>query len=265
MIEPQKTSHWPTWPLPILRQVTMTGKSPCGYLPGHIANFRAFDAEDPHHGMGLTGEGYQHLMDAGFRRSGTIVYQPICAGCRSCIPIRVPVDCFRPSRSQRRVLRQNKSLHVHVARPEATREKWELYDRYQREWHRKVESDRENIEDFVTFLYRSPVESLEFEYRDPWGKLLGVGICDVTPKSVSSVYFYFDPSEAWRSVGTFSAIYEIQWAKQMGLAWWYAGYFVDGCAAMEYKARFRPLQVLGTDGMWRDAEHPARKPVPVPV
>ena len=89
------------------------------------------------------------------------------------------------------------------------------------------------------------------------GKLLGVGICDVTPKSVSSVYFYFDPRESWRSVGTYSAIYEIQWAKQMGLAYWYAGYFVDGCQAMEYKARFRPLQVLNTDGVWRDAEHPS--------
>ena len=30
----------------------------------------------------------------------------------------------------------------------------------------------------------------------------------------------------------------------------YLGYFVDGCASLEYKARFRPNEVLGADGEW---------------
>ena len=254
MSDPQLISHWPTWPLPVVRPITMTGKHPCGYLPGRLALFRAFDADDPRGtGTPMTGETYQRLMDAGFRRSGTFVYQPMCTGCRACVPVRVPVSRFAPSRTQRRVARRNEKLVVTVAPPMPTREKWELYDRYQREWHRKVESDREDIDGFLMFLYHSPIESLEFEYRDPWGKLLGVGICDITPTSISSVYFYFDPREAWRSIGTFSAMYEIQWAAKMGLAWWYAGYWVSGCAGMEYKSRFRPLQKLDTDGTWRES------------
>ncbi len=246
-------SHWPTWPLPLHNNsLTITGKSICNYLPHRLAIFRAFEAGT---GTGnISGEMFQKLLDAGFRRSGSVIYQPMCAGCRQCVPIRVPVDAFKPTRSQRRVLRKNKDIIVRVAAPEATREKWELYERYQKEWHHKKPSEAEDVLGFVTFLYRSPVDSLEFEYRDKWGRLLGVGITDVCPQSLSSVYFYFDPREAALSLGTFSALYEIQWARQMKMKYWYAGYWIEGCESMSYKSRFGPAETLGTDGIWRPLE-----------
>jgi leucyl-tRNA---protein transferase len=249
MSEVQKSSHWPTWPLPVRNEgITVTGKHACGYLEGKLATFRAFDAG----GSGaVSGEVFQRLLDAGFRRSGPVIYQPMCAGCRECVPTRVPVEEFKATKSQRRVMRKNKDLMVRVARPEATREKWELYDRYQREWHRKKASESDDVSGFVTFLYRSPIESLEFEYRDKWGRLLGVGLTDVCPQSLSSVYFFFDPREAWRSLGTFSALYEIQWAQQMKMKYWYVGYWIKNCESMSYKSRFGPAEALGTDGVWR--------------
>ena len=243
----QKVSHWPSWSLPVLpSEVTVTPRHACGYLAGRLATFRAFEAE------AVTGEGYQRLLDAGFRRSGVMIYQPMCAGCRSCVPLRVPVETFAASRSQRRVWRRNKDVVVEAGRPEPTREKWELYERYQREWHRKTAGECEDVTEFVVFLYRSPVESVEFEYRDRWGRLLGVGIGDLCPASLSSVYFYFDPREARRSIGTFSALYEIQWAREMKLTHWYTGYWIKECPTMAYKARFRPCETLGTDGEWRE-------------
>ena len=243
----QRVSHWPSWPLPVLpSEVTVTARQVCGYLPGQFSTFRAFAAES------MSGEEYQRLLDTGFRRSGSIIYQPMCAGCRSCVPVRVPVEKFKPSKSQRRVLRRNKDVVVLTGRPEATREKWELYERYQREWHHNHSGVSEDVMEFVAFLYRSPVESVEFEYRDPWGKLLGVGIGDLCPASLSSVYFYFDPREARRSLGTFSAMYEIQWAREMKLTHWYAGYWIRECPTMAYKSRFRPCEGLGTDGVWRE-------------
>jgi len=70
------------------------------------------------------------------------------------------------------------------------------------------------------------------------------------PKALSSVYFYFDPEHADRSLGTFSVLYELMWAKKHHLPYWYAGYWVNHCPTMEYKARFRPNQVLRPDGSW---------------
>jgi arginine-tRNA-protein transferase len=260
MGDAQTFSHFPTWPLPIagVERVTISDRQPCGYLTGRTSMFRAFEVSETDAqgtGTGMTGQEYQRLMDAGFRRSGTIIYQPMCARCRACVPIRVPVAGFVPSKSQRRVLRAKKDLVVDVQRPEPTREKWEIYESYQRQWHAKKIGD-EDVGSFVQFLYRSPVETVEFEYRDRWGKLLAVGICDICPESLSSVYFYFDPREASRSLGTYGALYEIAWAREMKLKYWYAGYWIRECPSMAYKSRFGPCETLGTDGVWRALNEP---------
>jgi leucyl-tRNA---protein transferase len=250
MMNEQQVSHWPSWKLPVLStEVSVTGREPCAYLPGRLATFRLLEMEE---GATVSGLGYQRLLDAGFRRSGAIIYQPMCSGCRACVPLRVPVEGFQLSKSQRRVLRRNRDVVVQAGVPEATREKWELYERYQREWHQKALGNSDDVMEFVSFLYRSPIESVEFEYRDPWGKLLGVGIGDLCPASLLSVYFFFDPREARRSLGTFSVLFEIQWARDREMKYWYAGYWIQQCSAMAYKARFHPCEILGTDGMWRE-------------
>ena len=217
----------------------------CNYLPGRMAKFRAFEAGR------LSADTYQELMDAGFRRSGRIVYQPTCARCRACVPLRVNVYAFGLTKSFRRTLKRNSDITVRIAEPAPTAEKWLLYQRYQQEWHAKADGSAENPQQFVEFLYDSPVETAEFEYRDAGGKLLGVGICDLSQKSLSSVYFYFEPDERCRSLGTFSAVYEILWARQMNIPYWYAGYWIEACGAMAYKSRFRPAEILATDGQWR--------------
>ena len=133
---------------------------------------------------------------------------------------------------------------------EPTDEKFALYERYQLEWHGKA--DGEDRESFESFLYDSPVETVEFCYRDQVGRLVAVGICDVSPTSVSSVYFYHEPAEAKRSLGTFGVLHEIEWARSLGMPFYYLGYWVVGCGAMEYKASFRPCEILEPDGKWRE-------------
>jgi arginine-tRNA-protein transferase len=196
----------------------------------------------------MDGGVYQRLMDAGFRRSGRVVYQPMCRGCRACLPIRVPVEAFRPSRSQRRVLRRNGDLVLRAGRPEPTRQKFELYQRYQTQWHEGTMAG--TWDDFLDFLYRSPVDSIETEVRGRDGRLLGVGVCDVTPGSLSSVYFYFDPAESSRSLGTWSILQEIELAGRLRRPFYYLGYWVAGCGKMQYKSAFHPHEVLYPDGRW---------------
>jgi arginine-tRNA-protein transferase len=213
-------------------------------LPGRDAQTRAFMAGriDP--------EIYHDLMDAGFRRSGRLVYQPICAGCRECRPIRVPVATFTPSKSQRRAWRRNQDIVVTVGEALATDEKFDLYGKYVEKWHSRPEEAEP--EAFVSFLYDSPVDTLEFTYRNAQGKLLGVGICDICARSLSSVYFFFDPAEAARGLGTFSTLWEIDYARRRGAPHYYLGYWISGCATMHYKCAFRPHELLHPDGIWRE-------------
>ncbi|MEO6437439.1 MAG: arginyltransferase [Tepidisphaeraceae bacterium] len=236
---------WPALPPPREIPLTILGEHPCSYLPGRMARNRAFLCDQ----MPL--ELYHQLMDAGFRRSGTFIYQPICSHCRECQPIRVLVDRFTPSKSQRRVWRRNEDLVVSVAPPEATEEKFDLYRRYVHGRHRPKEAER--FESFVEFLYTSPVMSLEMVYRDGAGRMVGVGIVDLCAgKSLSSVYFYFDPVESKRGLGTFSSLWEIAFAREQRIGHYYLGYYVAGCDAMRYKATYRPCELLGPDGAWRE-------------
>ena len=42
----------------------------------------------------------------------------------------------------------------------------------------------------------------------------------------------------------------------------YLGYFVAGCASLEYKANFRPNQILHSDGFWHHYVGHGNKPEP---
>ena len=241
---PHTLSHYPAQPPPVRVSLATVGDQACAYLPGRVSESRAAWADALPAGL------YHRFMDAGFRRSGKVLYQPACRGCRECRPIRVPVATFQPSKSQRRCRRRNDDLALSLADPAATDEKFDLYMRYVAGRFGKA-ADDEKRETFESFLYDSPVDTVEFTYRDPAGRLLAVGICDVCRQSLSSVYFYYDPAAARRGLGTFGAVREIEAAAAMGIPHYYLGYWVPGCDTMHYKADFRPYELLGTDGVWR--------------
>lgn len=183
-----------------------------------------------------------------------IVYRPVCEGCRECVPIRVPVQEFVASRSQRRVLRRNTDIQVHTGPPIATDEKWRIYNEYKSRQHYDLDCD--DRAGFEEFLFRSPIEdstrrTQTFEMTYTIGdRLAAVGMVDVCPDALSSVYFYFDPAYARRSLGVYSALYEIEECRRRGLAYWYIGYYVRDCRQMNYKAQYRPHELLGPDGSW---------------
>ncbi len=242
-LHPSSFSYFPSIPPPIELKLTELPEHPCPYLPGRTARNRGFWADK------IPGDLYRDLMDAAFRRSGKVVYQPICTGCRQCVPIRVPVNRFKQSKSQRRCWRKNADLRVEIGHPELSDAKLQLYEKYVAQWH----GSKSNIEadDLKMFLYDSPVPTAEFVYRNAADDILAVGICDIGDDSLSSVYFYFDPEQAHRSLGTFGALFEIEYARSQLFHYYYLGYWIKGCAAMKYKTSYRPCELLGTDGAWR--------------
>jgi arginine-tRNA-protein transferase len=229
-------------PLPVRVKTVVTPAAACSYLADRSASMEAFGAGR------IDAVAYGMLLDAGFRRSGRFVYRPVCVGCEQCVQIRVPVERFETSKSQRRCARLNGDLRSTIAHhPRPTPEKFDLYRRYVTQWHGGVEPE---VEQFREFLYDSPVNSVDIEHRDASGKLLAVGVCDAGPTYLSSVYFYFDPDASNRSLGTFGALVEVELARQLRLAHYYLGYWVEACGAMAYKACFRPFETLDRLGRW---------------
>ena len=216
---------------------------PCSYLPGLTATDEAWLS------TAVNPAAYHELMNRGFRRSGHILYRPVCEACQACVPIRIPAATFALSRSQRRNLRRNRDVQVSVGMPELTQEKFDVYRRYLRHQHNDS-NQGDDADSLREFLYSSCVRTLEFEYRDARGALLGVSIADFSRQSLSSVYHFFEPAHARRGIGVYSVLREIEWCRAGGVPWYYLGYWVQGCRTMEYKSRYRPCELL-IDGRWQ--------------
>lgn len=220
----------------------VSGREQCPYLPEQLASSEGFFVDTE-----MEADIYRAFMDRGFRRSGRVFYRPACEECDRCIPMRIPVESFEPSKSMRRIARKNNDVTVVQGDYKPSDEKYDLFVRYLEGQHDHTMSrERESFQDF---LYGSPVPAKEFCYK-LGERLIGVSIADDLPNALSSVYMYFDPEEAVRSLGTFSVLAEIEHCRREGIAYYYLGYYVPGSKTMSYKARFAPAEILDRQCEW---------------
>ena len=191
----------------------------------------------------LDGQQYGTAMQLGMRRSGTIVYRPLCQGCRRCQPIRVDVSRFELSRSQKRVKKRSDGMfQIDVAAPTLDEERLDLYQRYQAGQHGDS-GQSADAASYSRFLVESVTDTVELAWRDDANQLVAVGVLDVTPNGLSTVYFYWDPSLAHLSLGTYSALVEIELCRTWNRSHYYLGYLVAGSKTMSYKASFAASEV----------------------
>lgn len=241
----------------LLEFLPVSEDSPCSYYADRVSRYRAFRFDGT-----LSPDATALVISRGYRRCGSIYYAVSCPNCRACTPYRLTVDGFVPSKSQRRVLSRNRDLQIVVGEPELTDEKRELYLKYSEHQHpndeRSVEagpprSTEELLDTLEVQLYSNPASTREFQLLAEGGRLLGFGIMDISSDTVSAVYNVYDPSEDRRSLGTFSILWTLQWAKDQGMSYVNLGYFISGHPKMDYKRRFQPSEVMDwkTNG-WRE-------------
>ncbi|CAF0861478.1 unnamed protein product [Brachionus calyciflorus] len=81
------------------------------------------------------------------------------------------------------------------------------------------------------------------------GKIIAVGVIDILDHCVSSVYFFYDPDYQFLNMGTYSALREIEFVRQLSkidpnIKWYYLGFYAHSCRKMRYKGFFHPSYLL---------------------
>uniref|UniRef100_T1J3H9 Arginyl-tRNA--protein transferase 1 n=1 Tax=Strigamia maritima TaxID=126957 RepID=T1J3H9_STRMM len=156
-----------------------------------------------------------------------------------------------------RLLRSNPPSEVYE---KSRRESLSLYKKYQMQIHndKPFECD-ENT--FSGFLETSPLKPESPSYgpscgygsfhQQYWldGKLIAVGVMDVLPHCVSSVYFYYDPDYRFLTLGTYASLREIAFTRELQkrdpkLKYYYMGFYIHSCPKMRYKGQYKPSFLL---------------------
>jgi arginine-tRNA-protein transferase len=138
---------------------------------------------------------YGQLLSAGWRRQGISFFRPTCPACDKCRSLRIVVDQFKPSKSQRRIWRKNAEVRVEIGTPTFSARHLEIFDAYHRDMQQRRGWDYHCITADVymeLFLSGSFEFAREFRYLRQ-DELIGVGLVDVTDSCSSSVYFYHAP------------------------------------------------------------------------
>lgn len=212
----------------------------CTYLPEEKVSFHYLLIED---GQTIT---YQHILERGYRRFGKMFFRHNCKDCKQCQSIRIPVDIFKPSKSQRRVWNKNQDIEVTISRPQVSQEHIDLYNLFHayraenRNWNFSPIDPDDYLNNFVEGHQKY---GWEFQYRKN-NELVGVGLVDEVFDSLSSVYFYYSPAWSKNSPGTFSVLKEIEIAKTKNKQYLHLGYWIEKNQSMKYKASFRPHELL---------------------
>ena len=203
----------------------------------------------------LLAEGWRHFGTHFFRYNYGIYENEI----RRVLPLRIRVNDLRFSKSQRRVLNRNDDLQTEIIPLGITPELHNLFHRHKARFKSGVP---DSMYDFVAREPNAPTDCRSVIVREN-EKLVAASFFDVGRESVSSIYGIFDPEMRSRSLGIYTMLKEIEFARENAKPLYYHGYAYEGESFYDYKKRFGALEIFDWNGNWTGAQA-SRLPTPVP-
>ncbi|MBV6496377.1 MAG: arginine-tRNA-protein transferase [Acidobacteria bacterium] len=164
---------------------------------------------------------------------------------RRVLPLRVRLEDFSFSKSQRRTLRRNSDLRCEIRPIQITDESNDLFDRHRVRFKHSVP---DSIYCFLSSEPATePTPASELAVYDE-NRLVAISYFDEGVTATSGIYAAFDPEMPDRRLGIFTMLKEIEYSIETGRSFYYPGFAYEGESFYDYKKRFRALEVFD----WRD-------------
>ena len=170
------------------------------------------------------------------------------------VNIRAKLENYQMSKNFRKILTQNKKRFTHVIR------KITPID------HPKERLYQQQIGKFDIFIMNS-LHTFLYDYSNPnfsifntyevcvydGEKLVAISFFDLGIHSVASILGLYDNDYQEYSLGTFTLLLEIEFAKANGFLYFYPGYIMlsETGISFEYKLRLDNLQFRDLNGIWQ--------------
>jgi len=137
---------------------------------------------------------------------------------------------------------------------------WALFAKYQMAIHNEKPNECD-MTTYTDFLVETPLKPWKPRDGPPqgygsfhqqyWldGRLIAVGVLDILPSCVSSVYFFYDPEFHFLVLGTYGSLREIAFCRSLhhsapSLRYYYMGFYIHSCPKMRYKGAYYPSLLL---------------------
>lgn len=166
---------------------------------------------------------------------------------RRVIPLRIDLEKFRLSKSQRRTLNKNSDMRVEIRPIEIDRHTLLMFRMH------ALRFTHDQPKSLYTFLSENPskvptdgMELRVIKDENP----LAISFFDLSSSGLSSVYGMFFRSWEHRRLGIFTMLKEIEYAREQGKRYYYSGYAYEGESFYDYKKRFSGLEAFDWHGNW---------------
>lgn len=184
----------------------------------------------------LLSKGWRHFGENFFRYNISIYEEKVC----NVIPLRIKVDQFMPSKSQRKIIKKCENFEISIQKINIDNVTENLFDLHKLKFTDNIPN---SIYDFISKSNPSnaPTTILELIVYDN-GKAIAISYFGIGESSISSIYAMFNPDYKKYSLGLFTMLVEINYATQLDMNFYYHGYCYDISSFYDYKKKFNALE-----------------------
>lgn len=202
----------------------------CQYIENQIAEVEFLDGP----------ENISDFLSKGFYPSQYTgrYYKKVCSDCNKCQNVRILINDFKFSKSQKRVIKNGNNL---------LKRKIEIYTGFDLEYLTLQEKfvSRKN---YLKPVSPTPATHI-FEYRDHDNKLAIISYVIIDNDILYAYATHWNPVYSKYSLGKYSLLKQIEWCKENNKSYLYVGHTNEKVNAYKYKENFLPQERL-IKGKW---------------